>query len=1152
MAQNVKATGHVNANYDRGELRSIWEDMKSAKTGSDTHTTTSGGDVYQTTVNNYNVTQEGSSSSDIGPELLSVMTAAADRMDSSISQLVGILGPAFKESNQYNGWSEHSAALRRGDRSVYDELQGQARAQESINNLITAALHKDDFKDWVGGQLKEIEGAARAGKLPFGGELAGRRDAINDWVAQATSAGSNISEMYSAMGEVVDSIPRLRRAVDRSLRQNTGMNYDEASEKYRQNEERKLLRAQQKAAEQEVKTGRSEQKSSTERVQTERPSAVERTRQKNEVQQEKQAATRQQRTNETTIKPEGSVKVESNKPVNIETPSAAPTSGGGRGGGADKLSGEAKKLYDKADEEMKLADEALQKGSIADARSHISRATTQIGMLNKELGETEKAARAATDAETKREEQDKQIAKAEDMLTDTRLAPSNNALQALLGAYDKVQRAATDADRSKAITEMTDAMKPVSQAFAKFERDATSADKRYEKLTGEDMFKGLTGDRRLRVEDAYKAFQGARTEATLENLKKEMKTAEDLIGLHKTSNQSETIRQRIGKADDQLTAVQKRAGGIATWTDKQKDVFADADRYLAKAKTEANKGNFDEAQTALTNFNLAVGRLTPSLKEAEKVANDAATAQKKQDDANAKAAANAEKEQIRTAARTEKAQTKAERNAYYGDVDQQAKDRLDDAAAIYKATGDAQDLKNYQKALTGVQWREKAAEMKDYNKQLEIMRNPTGELGVDKSTEWAVAQQAQMQDLLKMQDDFREALRKNDQVKADSILKQMGTKTDELQASLQATEKIQKSIEKAQSGDNYGRVDQTLKDNLTQAMDALMTAAPDQFVEKMNGVRAALSAVNQQMADIGVQDYWAKQEAALDSYQSKLQGMNQRNGGMSGWTQSQQQTYGNIQANMAAAQAAMNAGDVGAYEQAMGLARRDIGLLDSSLTNIGRLTGGTKTQVDGLTRSLMNMAAPMMMWRRFTGYLKKAAQNVSEIDSQMADLKKVTNNTNAEYDQFLKTSGQNAVSIGSSISDLIATTSTFAHMGYGLSESQALGVTATKFANVGGFSNTTDAADTMIAAIKGFSDLDIGDADLVGDKLTAVANNYAVTVSDISDGLQKSAAALNVAGNNIDQSTAMITAIAEVTRDAGAAGSALKVLSMRIRGAKAE
>ena len=186
------------------------------------------------------------------------------------------------------------------------------------------------------------------------------------------------------------------------------------------------------------------------------------------------------------------------------------------------------------------------------------------------------------------------------------------------------------------------------------------------------------------------------------------------------------------------------------------------------------------------------------------------------------------------------------------------------------------------------------------------------------------------------------------------------------------------------------------------------------------------------------------------------------------------------------------------------------------------------------------------------GTFRQMANNVTQIDTAMTELKKVTDETAAAYARFQRQSGKTAIQIGSRVTDLINTSVEYGRMGYSLAESQQLGITTTKFANTGNFSGVTEASDSLIAIIRGFDELDISDAEAVSDKLTAVANAYAVTASDIAAGLQRSASALNLGGVNVDQATAMITAISEVTRDSSAAGNAIKTLSMRVRGAKTE
>jgi TP901 family phage tail tape measure protein len=61
-------------------------------------------------------------------------------------------------------------------------------------------------------------------------------------------------------------------------------------------------------------------------------------------------------------------------------------------------------------------------------------------------------------------------------------------------------------------------------------------------------------------------------------------------------------------------------------------------------------------------------------------------------------------------------------------------------------------------------------------------------------------------------------------------------------------------------------------------------------------------------------------------------------------------------------------------------------------------------------------------------------------------------------------------------------------------------------------------------------------------------NNFAVTSAGLGEALTRSASALDLAGNTIQQTAGMVTGIVEVTQDPEKAGSALKILSLRLRG----
>lgn len=63
-------------------------------------------------------------------------------------------------------------------------------------------------------------------------------------------------------------------------------------------------------------------------------------------------------------------------------------------------------------------------------------------------------------------------------------------------------------------------------------------------------------------------------------------------------------------------------------------------------------------------------------------------------------------------------------------------------------------------------------------------------------------------------------------------------------------------------------------------------------------------------------------------------------------------------------------------------------------------------------------------------------------------------------------------------------------------------------------------------------------------------NNFAVTSAGLGEALTRSASALDLAGNTIQETAGMVTGIVEVTQDPEQAGSTLKILSLRLRGMK--
>lgn len=184
--------------------------------------------------------------------------------------------------------------------------------------------------------------------------------------------------------------------------------------------------------------------------------------------------------------------------------------------------------------------------------------------------------------------------------------------------------------------------------------------------------------------------------------------------------------------------------------------------------------------------------------------------------------------------------------------------------------------------------------------------------------------------------------------------------------------------------------------------------------------------------------------------------------------------------------------------------------------------------------------------------LRQVYQNVVDIDSAMTELKKVTDESSSTYDKFLSEAGDRAKIVGSTVSDIINATADYSRLGYNLEDAKTLADVSAIYYNVGDdLDSFSTATDNIVGTMKAFNMQADEAIDLV-DKLDNVSNNYAVSSGDLGDILQRSASAMEAAGNTLDQTIALGTAMNSVLQSADTTGTTLKVLALRLRGATTE
>lgn len=184
--------------------------------------------------------------------------------------------------------------------------------------------------------------------------------------------------------------------------------------------------------------------------------------------------------------------------------------------------------------------------------------------------------------------------------------------------------------------------------------------------------------------------------------------------------------------------------------------------------------------------------------------------------------------------------------------------------------------------------------------------------------------------------------------------------------------------------------------------------------------------------------------------------------------------------------------------------------------------------------------------------VKQMVKGVIDLDTAMTELRKVTDETEATYNKFLNTAVSRAKIVGATLSDVVTATADFARLGYNVSEASNIADAALIYKNVGdGIESITQASESIISTMQAFG-IETANVMSIVDKFNAVGNNFAISSTGIGEALQKSAAAMNAAGNTLDETIALITAANTIVQNPDSVGTTLKTVSMFLRAAKTE
>lgn len=139
------------------------------------------------------------------------------------------------------------------------------------------------------------------------------------------------------------------------------------------------------------------------------------------------------------------------------------------------------------------------------------------------------------------------------------------------------------------------------------------------------------------------------------------------------------------------------------------------------------------------------------------------------------------------------------------------------------------------------------------------------------------------------------------------------------------------------------------------------------------------------------------------------------------------------------------------------------------------------SQIKQITAQYVSLYAVMSKMR-------EAVQNVIDIDTAMVDLRKVTEETDAKYEQFLTDSNKQARDLHSTMTDVIEQTAEWAKLGYGLDEAAELSNVSMIYSKVGEVDNDTAVGD-LVTSMKAFN-MEAEDSIQIVDRFNKLGKQY--------------------------------------------------------------
>lgn len=209
-----------------------------------------------------------------------------------------------------------------------------------------------------------------------------------------------------------------------------------------------------------------------------------------------------------------------------------------------------------------------------------------------------------------------------------------------------------------------------------------------------------------------------------------------------------------------------------------------------------------------------------------------------------------------------------------------------------------------------------------------------------------------------------------------------------------------------------------------------------------------------------------------------------------------------------------------------------------------KIVGSLEGKFKALATYLASFATVQQLWT----WIKTGAGYVKELNTQLTEMRKVSDESIRTLKNYQKETFAIADAVGTTAAQIQSSTADYLRLGESMSSAAELAKNTNILMNVSEFESIEKATESMIAMKQAYGEL--GSMDII-DKLNLAGNNFPISTSELAESLQRSAAALKVAGNDINEAIALTVAGNSILQDPDSVASGLRTISMRLTGTTA-